>query len=120
MSSETCGSPIRKVTVKVTLLRNFGIVDALNQVEIRRFYVSQELLKYTNLLLGTLMRKFKSMFQAHLEINGRYHGPMKIFWQDKNSDLVRIVSDEELIIAIAEMEQDGNYEFFVVPNHNDT
>ena len=119
MSSETCGS----AQVKVTLLRNFGNVDALNQVEIRRFYVSQELLskyKYTNLLLSTLMVKLKSLFRAHLEINGRYHGRMKIFWQDKSPDLVRIVSDEELIIAIAKMEQDGNYEFFVVPNHNDT
>ena len=48
MSSKTCGS----AQVKVTLLRNFGNVDALNQVGIRRFYVSQELLKYTNLLLG--------------------------------------------------------------------
>ena len=114
MSSETCGSPIRKV--KVTLLRNFGIVDALNQVEIQRFDVPQGLLNYTNLLLAHLMVKFKSLFQAHLQINGR----TKIFWQDKDSDLVRIVSDEELIIAIAEMEQDGIYEFFVVPNHYDT
>ena len=115
MSSETCGSLICKV--KVTLLRNFGIVDALNQVEIQRFDVPQGLLNYTNLLLAHLMVKFKSLFQAHLQINGRYHGRMKIFWQDKNSDLVRIVSDEELIIAIDEMEQDGIYEFFVVPNH---
>ena len=66
------------------------------------------------------MVEFKSLFQAHLHFNGRYHGHIKIFWQDKNSDLVRIVSDEELIIAIAEMEQDGIYEFFVVPNHYDT
>ena len=121
MSSETCGSPIRKV--KVTLLRHFGIVegypivDALNQVKIQRFDVPQGLLNYTNLLLADLMVKFKSLFQAHLQINGRYHGRNKIFWQDKDSDLVRIVSDEELILGITEMEQDGIYEFFVVPNH---
>ena len=42
---------------------------------------------------------------------------MKVYWKDRAMDFVRIKSDDELAIAVVEMENETYRHFFVVAEH---
>lgn len=93
---------------KVTLLRNLQGGDyTSNQIEIRRFIADSDCCTS----LEFLKAKIRSLFETHLE-NG-----MKVYWKDRVMDFVIIKSDDELAIAVVEMEKQTYTHFFVVAEH---
>ena len=100
--------PVKDCIAKVTLIRNIerGNLPS-NQIEVRRFVALSN--RCTS--LAFLKAKIRSLFETHLE-NG-----MKVYWRDRAMDFVRIKSDDELAIAIVEMENAIYRHFFVVADH---
>ena len=100
--------PVKDCIAKVTLLRNIeGGNSSSNQIEVRRFIALSN--RCTS--LAFLKAKIRSLFETHLE-NG-----MKVYWRDRAWDFVRIKSDDELAIAVVEMENETYRHFFVVAEH---
>ena len=78
--------------IKVTLLGSIENNEASNQIEIRRFDVPPG---QTGQKEGAYLKlEFQSLFQIKSKFDGRTG--MKVFWQDKDLDYIRIVSDEEM------------------------
>ena len=96
-----------KVSFKVILLTYLGANITSNQIEVRRFIALSN--RCTS--LAFLKAKIRSLFEIHLE-NG-----MKVYWRDRAGDFVRIKSDDELAIAVVEMENETYRHFFVVAEH---
>ena len=93
---------------KVTLLRELERGNCTsNQIEVRRFIAGSD--RCTS--LDYLKAKIRSLFETHLE-NG-----MKVYWRDRAFDFVIIKSDDELAIAVVEMENQTYRHFFVVAEH---
>ena len=100
--------PAHNCIAKVTLLKNLeGRNLPSNQIEVRRFLAHSN--RCTS--LAFLKAKIRSLFETHLE-NG-----MKVYWKDRDYDFVRIKSDDELAIAVVEMENETYRHFFVVAEH---